>query len=265
MTATPSALLENGALEEAIEALNLEVRKNPNDLNRRGALAELLCFAGNFDRADRLLDAMLQLDPRSALGIALFRQLIRAEEARQQFYTEGRLPEFLEAPTEHDQLYFRALVELKDGNAQAAARLLADAEAQRPAIRGTLDGVAFDDMRDLDDLAASHFDILTSNGKFYRVPLRRFESAVFHAPERQRDLLWRRATVAVIGGPDGDVFFPTIYPFYAKPPSAALRLGRETAFTEEAPIRGSGLRTFLVGEEARTIMELGKLEFASQS
>src|SRR5262249_35872991 len=90
--------LKAGGLNQAMPLMNDEVRKNPSDIDRRGRLAELLCMAGNIDRADTILDAIVSLDAGAAVGVALFRQLVRAEQARQQFYSEGRLPEFLRRP-----------------------------------------------------------------------------------------------------------------------------------------------------------------------
>src|SRR5579864_5725357 len=102
MPATASELIEAGDLDGAIDTLNNQVRQNPTDTTRRSALAEILCIAGNLERADRLLEAVQQQDTSVAMGVALFRQLIRAEQARQQFYRENRLPEFLEAPSDAD-------------------------------------------------------------------------------------------------------------------------------------------------------------------
>jgi type VI secretion system protein ImpE len=262
MVQSISDKLEAGDLDGAIATLNDEVRQHPTDTSRRSLLAELLCVAGNFERADRLLDAVQHQDTSVAMGVALFRQIIRAEEARQLFYSECRLPEFLAPPSEDDQLYLRALVALKDGDNGQAAALLGEAEAKRQPLGGRLDGTAFDDMRDLDDIAATHLDVLTSTGKFYWVPLRSVESIILHRPERQRDLLWPRATLSVAGGPDGEVFLPAIYPTAG---SALSRLGRQTDFIggDGAPVRGVGLRSFIFGEDVCPILEIAKLEFDS--
>jgi type VI secretion system protein ImpE len=264
MADTVADKLDAGDLDGAIEALNQEVRAHPADTRSRSRLAELLCLAGNLDRADRLLDLLQGQDPKIAVGVALFRQLIRAEQARQQFYADCRLPEFLEPPSEHDQLYLKAVVAIKDGNPAEAGKLLSAAEEARPPLPGTIDGKAFDDLRDLDDVTAMHFEVLTSTGKFFWIPMRKVESLILHKPETQRDLLWRRATMSVASGPDGEIFLPTIYPVAAgTAPGALARLGRESDFVggDGAPMRGVGLRSFLVGDEARTILEIGRLEF----
>src|SRR5262249_31933199 len=145
--------------------------QHPTDRGIRGFLCELLCFSGDLERADRQLDALLHQDPEVMAGIGLFRQLIRAEQARQQFYTDGRLPEFLGQPSPVLRLHLEAAVLLRDGKATEAAAVLARAEADRIRVRGTCDDHAFDDFRDLDDVTASFFEVLTSNGKYYWIPI----------------------------------------------------------------------------------------------
>ncbi len=250
-----------GDLAAAITAATDEVKRKPAEVGLRGFLGELLCFAGQWERADRQFDVVGEQDPQALLGVALFRQLIRAEQARQQFYTEGRLPEFLGPPSPVLRLHLEAAVRLREGEAAAAAALLAEAEAGRAALRGTCNGRAFDDLRDVDDVTAPFFEVLTSTGKYYWVPMERVESIQFRPPERPRDLLWRRALMSVSGGPDGEVFLPALYAGSAADPDDAIRLGRSTEWRggEGSPARGAGQRTFLVGEDAITILELNEI------
>src|SRR5919199_4477904 len=99
-----------GQLNEALAAATAEVKQHPTDASRRGFLCELLCFAGDLDRADAQLDLMGHQDPQAMMGVGLFRHLLRAEQARRQFYSEGRLPEFLEQPSEVLRLHLEASI-----------------------------------------------------------------------------------------------------------------------------------------------------------
>src|SRR3972149_7861010 len=182
---------DSGRLKEAIATLGEEVKQHPQDVSRRGFLSELLCFAGDLERADLQLDALEHRDPQSALGISQFRQLIRAEQARQQFFSAGRLPEFLEQPSPVLKLHLEASIQIREDRAAEAVRLLEQAEAARPKLAGVCDGQPFDDLRDLDDLTSSFFEVLTSNGKDYWIPMERVERIEFRPPKRPRDLLWR--------------------------------------------------------------------------
>jgi type VI secretion system protein ImpE len=251
-----------GNLKDAIAAALEEVKKAPADTGKRNFLAELLCFAGDLERADKQLDALGHQDPQVMVGVSLFRQLIRAEQARQQFYTDGRLPEFLNQEIAPEmRRHLEAAVLVREGKAADAAKLLAQAEAERKKLTGTCNGQPFDDLRDLDDLTASFFEVLTSTGKYYWIPLERVESVEFHAPARPRDLLWRMAHMSVRGGPEGEVFLPVVYAGSSAAAADPIRLGRSTAWQGEpdAPVRGLGQRMFLIGGDAQSILELQSL------
>jgi type VI secretion system protein ImpE len=261
------ALFRAGRLDAAIEAANMAVRRAPGALGERILLAELLLFAGNLERCDRVLDAAIHTDPGAAAVVAEFRQLLRAEAARRQMKREGRLPEFLEAPSAALRAALAAAVALRAGDAAEAARQAAAAEAARPRVAGSLGPpsaeMRFDDFRDADDLCAGFFEVLTVTGKYYWIPTERVVSLVFQPPRRPRDLIWRRARIATAGGPDGEVYLPAIYDAPDTGLDDAFRLGRATDWRAEdgGPVRGVGQRVFLIGEEARGIMELTAVRF----
>ena len=259
----PGALFKAGRLDDAVSAANAAVRAKPTDVSARVLLAELLLFVGNFERADVVLDAAGDVDPEAALVVAEFRQLVRGEMARRQFWRDGRLPEFLGEPSETQRLLLAASVSARAGNATEAAQLAAHAETSRPHAKVSMDGVAFDDFRDADDLCAGSLEVLTTTGKYYWIPISRVASIDFHPPKRARDLFWRRATLSVQDGPDGDVYLPCLYNAETASTDDAIRLGRATDWieTQGAPVRGVGQRSFLVGDEAREIMSLQSLEF----
>ena len=261
----PGRLFREGRLADAVLAANAAVRTAPTDLGARVLLAELLLFAGNLERVDTLLDAGADIDPSAAVVLAEFRQLLRGEVARRQLLTDGRVPEFLGEPTETQRCALAALVALRAGDAPGAAALAGAAEAARVRPSGSMDGRAFDDLRDADDLLAGSFEVLTTTGKYFWVSAERVSLLALHPPRRPRDLYWRRATMEVADGPDGEVYLPATYAAAdAQSLSDALRLGRETDWRQEGeagPVRGVGARTFLLGEDAATLMELTTLRF----
>jgi type VI secretion system protein ImpE len=212
-----------------------------------------------------ILDAASQVDPEAALVVAEFRQLLRGEMARRQFRRDGRVPEFLGEPTETQRLLLAASVSLRAGDMAEAAALAAAAETARPPAPGMAGKTAFDDFRDVDDLCAGSLEVLTTTGKYFWVPIERIASIDFHPPKRARDLFWRRATLSVSQGPDGDVYIPALYGNDDVAADDALRLGRATDWVGDgdAPVRGVGQRTFLMGDDAVDIMSLESLEFGS--
>lgn len=262
MSETAAQLFQAGRLDEAITTLNGEIKKKPTDLDRRVFLAELLSFAGNLERADLQLDTIGTQEPQVAVTMALFRQLVRAEQARRQLFADGRVPEFIDQPADHLRLHLEALVALRAGDTADAVTKLAQAEEMRPPVSGSHDGTPFDDFRDLDDLTGGFFEVYTSTGKYFWIATETVELVEFRTPERPRDLLWRPAHMVVRGGPDGEVYLPTLYGGAPADAEDALKLGRATDWSEDVPVRGIGQRCFLVGEESIPMLQLGTLEFS---
>jgi type VI secretion system protein ImpE len=258
-----------GRLAEAIAASTADVKARPADVTARTFFCELLCFAGEWERADRQLDTLSNLEPKTAVQVAVWRQLIRAERARHQFHAEGRVPEFLGQPTAEFELRLRASIALRE-NDRAAGELLREAEDLRPKIKGEANGQSFDDCRDLDDLTASFFEVLTTTGKYFWVPFERVEEAVFEAPSAPRDQLWRPVQMVVRNGPDGMVFLPVLYAASCAAPSEALRLGRETDWRTVPPsageggcVLGVGRRELLCDDRAVDFLGLQTIRFAA--
>ena len=67
----------------------------------------------------------------------------------------------------------------------------------------------------------------------------------------------------VEGGPDGEVTIPAIYYGSQADLEDRVKLGRVTEWRgdEGSPIRGFGQRLFLMGDEARAILELKEITF----
>ncbi len=260
---TAGALFRAGKLADAVAAANVAVRKAPSDLAPRVLLAELLLFAGNLERVDVILDAGSSVDPQAAVVIAEFRQLVRAEMARRQQRRDGRLPEFLGEPTATLATILQATIALRAGDAAEAAALAQKAETLRPRVTGSIDGKAFDDFRDADDLQAGYFEVLTTTGKYFWIPTERIESISFDKPKRARDLYWRRVNMSVRSGPDGVVYLPALYGDDDPGLSDELRLGQATDWIEisDALVRGAGQRMFLVGDDTISAMDMTEITF----
>jgi type VI secretion system protein ImpE len=260
-------LFTAGDLGGAIAALTEAVKKAPTDQEGRGLLAEMLCIAGELDRADKQLDALANQDAAAAPALAMFRQVLRAELARRECFERGRAPEFIGPPSAQMERYLRALVLIREGELREAAALLYEAEEMRIPPKGQCNGKVFDDFRDLDDLSAAYLEVLTTTGSYYWVPLASVVSLEFQPPRRPRDLIWRQTHLMVHDGPEGEVYVPAIYANAGEQATDQARLGRITEWVggEGTPVLGLGQRTFLVGEEAVPIMELEQVTFETQA
>src|ERR1051325_11228875 len=89
---TAMEVFQSGRLQEAIVALGEEVRNTPLDIKRRTFLFELLCFAGDYDRAEKHLDILADAGPAAQMGCLLYRSAIHAERMRQKMFVEHTFP-----------------------------------------------------------------------------------------------------------------------------------------------------------------------------
>lgn len=258
---TAAEHFQAGRLDDAIDAANEAVRDKPTDLAARSFLCELLCFAGNLERADKLLDVLGTQDPDAMAGVAEFRQLIRAETERREVFDQGRSPHFVKDPNPSQRLQLEALVAIREGNPAEAVAKLEAAEEARAAVAGKAGETPFDDIRDLDDVVAGNLEVLTAKGEYYWVAFADVVSLQFTKPDHARDLVWRRAEISVAGGLDGVVHVPVLYVGSHVSDDDQLRLGRGTDWRGDdgEPIRGIGQRELLVGEESHPILSLESL------
>jgi type VI secretion system protein ImpE len=256
-------LLDEAKLGEAIAAVTEDLKSQPADLVRRRFLLELLCYAGDLERAERQIQAIGRFasDPAAAVGAQLMRNLFAAEADRRACFERGQHPRFILAPPPDVELRLQAVPLAAAGRYAEAAALVERAEAQRPACAGRRNGNPFDDLRDGDDLLAPVLEVFTPAGYFW-VPWEHVQYLEIPPPQRLLDLLWTPAKIASFDGQLGEVHLPCLYHGTAASDDDTLRLGRGTGWTEQAPglVRGVGRKDFLVGDEAFSLLELGQLE-----
>lgn len=258
---TASEHFHDGRLTDAVAAAIEAVKAAPGDRGKRWLLAELLAVAGDTERADKHFDFLTTGSEKPELSALLGRQLLRAEIGRREVFTQGRLPEFLTQPPDHVKLSLEALIALREGKAEDALAKLSEAEAARPTVSGTFNGTPFSGLRDLDDITAGVFEVFTSHGNYYWVPFEAVELAECRTPSRPKDLIWRSCHLIVKDGPDGEVYLPALYPGSHAAAEDDLRMGRRTSYTDTAPVRGTGLRELLIGENVHTLIEVETLTF----
>jgi type VI secretion system protein ImpE len=261
---TAKALMEAGRLDDAVARLGTELQTRPTDRQARIFLFELLSFAGDFDRAERQLDVLGQQggDPETGLGVRLYRGLLAAERSRSRLFSDGIRPRFLSEVPPAVELHLEAIDEVRQKRFAVARALLDQAEGLRDAPRGTASQSKFEEFRDADDRLAPVLEVFTPAGYVW-VPWEQVRSLEVAPPRNLRDLLWAPAELATWDGPSAEVFLPSLYPGSASHPEGLVRLGRETDWLDlgEGIVQGSGQKVFLVGEDARTLHELGGVRF----
>jgi type VI secretion system protein ImpE len=113
-----------GQLSAAIAQLNVDVQSHPTDTRLRTFLFELLCFAGDYRRAERQLDVLGSQDVTTEVGGQVYRNILEAEKARSRLFTEGLQPRFLLTPPAYVQLHLEAVDRLRENRPAEVQALL---------------------------------------------------------------------------------------------------------------------------------------------
>jgi type VI secretion system protein ImpE len=259
-------LFKAGKLQDAIESQIKEVKANPADQGKRLFLFELQSFAGDLDRAQRQIEAVKYTEMELDAAVMAYRKILDAERLRRRLFSDGLQPQFFSDPPEHVKLRLEAVNRIREKNPAEATKLLEQAESARPALPGKLNEKAFESLRDCDDLFAGVLEVF-AHGIYYWVPLESVAALSMNAPKFPRDLLWIPARLETRDNAAGDIFLPALYPGSSDHESDQVKLGRQTLWSESEtePVRGTGLRLFLVDDDASSILEWRKLELSADS
>jgi type VI secretion system protein ImpE len=227
-------LFQAGKLNEAIAALSAELRDNPTDVRRRTFLFELLCFQGEFDRAEKHLHVLAGAGPDAQLGAVLYFSALHAERVRHDLFAQKEYPS---VPVSEDSR------------------------------GGTINGKPFETLEDADPRIGARLELFAA-GAYLWIPFAHIESIETEAPRRLRDLLWIPALVrtgpAFRGTELGEVLLPVMAPFSFRHSDDNVRLGRATDWAEQDGLNiPSGQRMLSVDGEDFPILEMRKVEFAT--
>lgn len=229
-------LFASGRVSDAINALGAWLRDNPGDVSQRTFLFELLCFAGQYDRAEKQLAVLSQGTRETQLGSLLYYSALHAERSRNELFRTEAFPR-TEASSD---------------------------------LRGVLNGKPFTSFRDADPDIGARLEVYAA-GSYLWIPFCHIVSISMMPPLQLRDTLW--ANAAVITGPSfkgadlGQVIIPAVYPFSWKDPDESVWLGRATVWNadEQGKEYPSGQKVFLVDGEEFPLLEVRELEFQAES
>jgi len=228
---TPLELYRAGELGQAIKALGEELRSHPLDAKRRTFLFELLCFAGEYDRAEKHLDVLANQDEKSIPAVLLYRSAVHAERTRQEMFLSGSFPARNPEP--------------------------------EPDRKGTWNGTAFEYLGDADDVIGDHIECFIA-GSYTWLPTKYIERLEIEPPQNLRDLLWARARLDASPAfrlqELGEVLLPVIAPLSYLSADESVKLGRVSVWEEltDGTDRLSGQKLLLVDGK-----EIPLLEFRS--
>jgi len=227
-------LFKAGKIDAAVEALGVELRDNPMDFHRRTFLFELLCFSGNYTRAEKQLDILAKGSRDAEMGALLYRSALHAEQLRQEMFGGGAFPSGAKA---------------------------------RP-VTGTFNGRPFSSLTDADPRVGARMELFVA-GQYTLIPFEQLASVRMETPSKLRDLLWPpvlvRTAESYVGLDLGEVITPALAPLTWQDAEDVVRLGRVTDWVQlddgsQVPI---GQKLLKIDDEEIPILELRELVITS--
>jgi len=259
---TVKELIKSGQLTEARQQLVATLRDKPGDTSARTLLFQVLCYCGEWDKADRHLEAIAVQDVSREAGVLDYRNLIRAEKERLAVMEKGGIASFLTEPPAYLDLLSAARAKLAEKKADAAKEFLSRIDAARPAISGVVNGTPFAGFCDTDTLLAPFLEVI-AHDQYLWVPFESLRELSITPPKTLLDLLWVSAHVTTWEGYAMNCYLPTLYPGSFHQEDERIRLGRMTDWISlgGSLARGVGQHVYAVGEQDMALLEIRDVTF----
>ncbi len=255
-------LIMAGRLAEARKQLTEEVKAAPADPGKRTLLFQVLAFCGEWDRAERHLDAIVMQELRAETGVQVYKNLLHAERERLEVAKRARRPSLLPKTPPYFERYVDALEKLAGGDLEGAAGAFDQILESRPDISGTINGKSFEGFADTDANLALFLEGIVHD-RYVWIPVEEVRELIISEPKTLFDLLWIPAHVTTQEGLSIGCYLNVLYPDSSSHEDDRIKLGR---MTDWVPLggpfaRGVGQHVFQIGEEDLAILEIREVSF----
>ncbi|MEM1190900.1 MAG: type VI secretion system accessory protein TagJ [Pseudomonadota bacterium] len=255
--------LRQGDVDQALEQLQSEIRRDPANAEHRVFLFQLLCVLGDWDRALRQLNLAGEMDASALAMVQTYREALRCEALREKVFRGETHPLVLGEPEAWYAEAISALGLEAAGEHQAAAAARASAYDKAATVSGTLDGEPFEWIADADSRIGPFLEAVI-NGNYYWLPFERVSSMIFEPPVDLRDMVWLPCQITFSNEGQSVGLIPVRYPGSESSPDSALRLARKTEWRQvgDDVYFGQGQRLLTTDRADYPLLDVRQIEFA---
>lgn len=219
--------LREGRLQEALEQIQQQVRREPAAVQHRVFLFQLLATLGQWERALTQLKVLKDLSPDALVMVHTYQTLLHCEQERAQIFAGRRAPMIFGEPEQWIALLLQALQLIAQHRHAEAADLRDQAFEAAPATSGNIDGQAFTWLADADTRLGPVLEAVV-NGRYYWIPLHRIRRIALAEPSDLRDLVWQPAQFTWANSGQAVGMIPVRYPGSEANTDHAIQLARRT-------------------------------------
>ncbi|MBT3039557.1 MAG: tetratricopeptide repeat protein [Candidatus Thiodiazotropha sp. (ex Ctena orbiculata)] len=255
-------LLKQGQLDEALQALQQTIRKEPSNAKLRVFLFQLLCVIGEWERALSQLDVAGDMDSLNLPMTQTYREAIHCELFRKEVFSGEKSPLIFGDPPEWTAFLIEALKHAGAGEYAQAETLRNQAFELAPGSAGTIDEQSFEWIADADNRIGPMLEAII-NGRYYWIPMQRLKQVTIDTPEDLRDMVWAPAHLTFENEGQTVALIPARYPDTEEESDAMLKLSRKTEWLEpyQGLYTGLGQRMFTTNLEEYPLLSTRQIDF----
>lgn len=253
----PDALLRSGDVAGTRAALIEAVRTRPGDDRVRMFLFQLLCVTGEWDKARKQLETLVQVAADAQMLGVTYNQVLDAERLRAEVFAGKADMPVLAGMGGWIEGVAKSIALAIHGDTSAADAARDQAFSDAPDTPGTIDGVRFDWIADYDMRFGPVFEAIVA-GRYGLIPFDAVKSVITKGPRDLRDVLWLPVQLDLRSGQSIAAFLPTRYPGSEVAAEGAIQLARQTDWVDQPwGQAGLGQRLWTLSDES----EVGLLQF----
>jgi type VI secretion system protein ImpE len=255
-------LIAAGKLTEARAQLTDQVKKAPSDSRARTLLFQVLAFLGELDKAERHLDMIATLSPRSETGVQVYRDVVHAERQRRGVVNGTSLPGFVSGIPPYLDRFLTGWKKVRENALEEAHELFEQVEAERRTPRGVINGATFEDFCDTDGFLSYVLEVIVHD-RYIWVPFESIAELSVDQPRTLFDLLWIPAHLVTWEHLDLMCYLPVLYPESFIEEDERIRLGRTTEWRKvgDSLLKGVGQHVYQAGDEDIALLEIREMTF----
>ena len=254
-------LLRSGQLNEALAALESEVRADPANAKLRVFLFQLLSVLGDWERALTQLNTAAELDAVNLLMAQVCRSALHCEALRSRIFAGKHSPLIFGKPDDWVGLLVQANRLIAEGKYEASHELRESAFEAAPPVAGTIDGEPFEWIADADTRFGPMLEAIV-DGKYYWIPFTAIKQIRIEPPTDLRDVVWIPAHFTWVNKGEVPGLILTRYPGSECSEDGTVRLARKTEWIEKPGevYLGLGQRMFATDKSEFSLLQIRQIE-----
>lgn len=261
---SPEQWLQNGRVDEALQAMTVQVRRQPDAAVHRAALFQLLALRGQWQRAEAQLRMAQTLDGQQSLLASAYGYAIRGELQRIEVTLGMTSPTIAGAGAAWKDDLTRAWACMIEANPAGAATFRGRAFEQAEPVAGVIDEVPFQWMADADPRFGPCLEVILKSGYAW-VPFAELRCVEMDPPAALRDCIWRAARLHGRDGHEAVGFIPCRYPGTEHAGGADLVLARRTEWMDRGHgyFTGIGQRMLATDQAEYALLDVRRIVFGA--